>query len=104
MTTKVCVKCNVDFAEQEFQVTKRYKGTVYRHSTCRECERGHVRGFAGKINDDEKKALLAVDWNKALVDIRDECKLQMGLQAWYRYNRTGAVKTWLEKSIKPPEP
>ena len=59
MTTKECIKCFKEFPIENFRVTKKYKETIYRHSTCRDCDRGHGRGFAGKINDDEKKALMA---------------------------------------------
>ena len=94
MTTKECIKCVKEFPIENFRVTKKYKETIYRHSTCRDCDRGHGRGFAGKINDDEKKALMAADWRKPLIDIRNECGLKMSSQAWYRYNRNGDVQNW----------
>ena len=100
MTTKACIKCVKELPIENFRVTKKYKETVYRHSTCRECDRGRGRGFAGKINDDEKKALIAADWRKPLVDIRDECGLQMSAQAWYRFHRNGAVQNWRAQNVE----
>ena len=105
MTTKVCIKCNLPKPTESFKVTKKYKDTFYYHHTCRECERGHPTGFAGKISQEESKALIGVaaanvsfaKWDKPLADIHSETNLTMNLQAWYRYNRIGAVQAWLEK-------
>ena len=101
-TCKTCLK---DKPLDCFTITRTYKGTVYRDwKKCKECRNGHEAGFAGKINADEKKRLLAADFeNTPLTRICSQCMETMKYASFYRYWQKGMITEFLKSAKIPAE-
>ena len=98
---KTCVECKLDKEDDEFHVSHHTEAKTYRAKKCKLCERGRPKGFAGKISEEEKKALAAnkadyYDPDVSAATFHKKCGLKLGLQSFYRFDNLGQVAAFME--------
>ena len=95
---KTCTECKLDKLENDFAISRKSGYVTWRTPKCRDCLRGHVLGFAGKLTDTDKENLRKYKNEFATMkpaDFYRLCGLNITLQSFYRYIRLGQVAEFL---------
>ena len=103
---KDCKGCGISKEDDCFSVDRTRGTVIYLKSKCRECMRKSrvvpKAGFAGRLDDDEKKRVLdlAPQYGKiSLAQFYRECNLKMKLESFRRWDKLGKVREFLP--VKP---